>query len=61
MHLAKLTMTKFLPVFLVACGLQLTAVAQENSPYSRYGLGDLAPNHNVFSRGMGGISAGLFC
>ena len=53
-------MTKFLPVFLVACGFQLTAVAQENSPYSRYGLGDLAPNHNVFSRGMGGISAGLF-
>jgi hypothetical protein len=35
----------------------LGASAQENSPYSRYGLGDLAPNHNVFTRGMGGIAA----
>ena len=59
MHSAKLTMAKFLPVFIVACGFQMTAIAQENSPYSRYGLGDLAPNHNIFSRGMGGISAGV--
>jgi hypothetical protein len=51
-------MAKFLPVFIVACGFQMTAIAQENSPYSRYGLGDLAPNHNIFSRGMGGIAAG---
>lgn len=34
------------------------AMAQENSPYSRYGIGDLAPNHNIVNRGMGGISAG---
>ena len=46
-------------VLFVACGLQMSATAQENSPYSRYGLGDLAPNHNVFTRGMGGISAGV--
>ena len=52
-------MAKFLPVFIVACGFQMTAIAQENSPYSRYGLGDLAPNHNIFSRGMGGIAAGI--
>ena len=32
--------------------------AQSNSPYSRYGLGDMAPTGNVTSRGMGGISAG---
>ncbi len=31
--------------------------AQENSPYSRYGLGDLLPNNNILSRGMGGLSA----
>lgn len=31
--------------------------AQDNSPYSRYGLGDLVPNTNVNNRGMGGISA----
>jgi len=60
MHLAKLTMTKLLSVLFVVCGLQSAVYAQENSPYSRYGLGDLAPNHNISSRGMGGISAGLF-
>jgi hypothetical protein len=30
---------------------------QENSPYSRYGLGDKMPTTNVMSRGMGGVSA----
>jgi hypothetical protein len=35
-----------------------TAFAQENSPYSRYGLGDVVPNTNILNRGMGGISAG---
>ena len=59
MHLVKLTMLKFLPVLFVTFGFQLTAVAQENSPYSRYGLGDLTPNHNILSRSMGGISAGV--
>ena len=32
--------------------------AQENSPYSRYGLGTTVPNTNVVNRAMGGISAG---
>ena len=32
--------------------------AQENSPYSRYGLGDITPNQNIVTRGMGGIAAG---
>lgn len=31
--------------------------AQENSPYSRYGLGDLIPSQNIMNRAMGGISA----
>jgi hypothetical protein len=35
-----------------------TALAQENSPYSRYGVGDLTPNQNVLNRAMGGVSAG---
>ena len=45
-------------------GLVLTVLfytsvaAQENSPYSRYGLGDITPNHNIVTRGMGGIAAG---
>ncbi len=29
----------------------------QNSPYSRYGIGDLTPNTNIVNRGMGGISA----
>lgn len=36
----------------------LFITAQENSPYSRYGLGDLVPSQNIITRGMGGISAG---
>jgi hypothetical protein len=32
--------------------------AQSNSPYSRYGLGDVSASGNVTSRGVGGISAG---
>lgn len=36
----------------------IPASAQDNSPYTRYGLGDLVPSTNINSRGMGGISAG---
>jgi hypothetical protein len=32
--------------------------AQDNSPYSRYGLGDLVPRTNILTRGMGSFSAG---
>jgi len=59
MHSAKLTMNKYLLIFFVACGWQVAAFAQENSPYSRYGIGDLNPNQNIISRAMGGISAGM--
>ncbi|MFM2338138.1 MAG: hypothetical protein RL115_1331 [Bacteroidota bacterium] len=31
--------------------------AQDNSPYSRFGIGDLAPKTHVVNRAMGGISA----
>lgn len=31
--------------------------AQDNSAYSRYGLGNLYPRMNVINRGMGGVSA----
>jgi hypothetical protein len=34
------------------------ASAQENSPYSRYGLGDIVPNQNIVNRALGGITAG---
>ncbi|HRF27774.1 MAG TPA: hypothetical protein PKW54_10550, partial [Ferruginibacter sp.] len=58
MQLAKST-NNWLAVF---SGLILTilssfpTLAQENSPYSRYGLGDIVPNQNVVNRGMGGLS-----
>ncbi|GAB3007101.1 membrane protein [Niabella terrae] len=37
--------------------IQLAVSAQDNSPYSRYGLGDKIPNANVANRGMGGVTA----
>jgi len=36
----------------------LYLTAQENSPYSRYGIGDIVPGQNMVNRSMGGISAG---
>lgn len=43
---------------LVLFALPLFTLSQENSPYSRYGIGNLAPQGNIVNRGMGGISAG---
>ncbi|MEP6595477.1 MAG: hypothetical protein ABJA71_06000 [Ginsengibacter sp.] len=39
--------------------LPLISFSQENSPYSRYGIGNLVPGGNILNRGMGGISAGV--
>ncbi len=36
------------------------AFAQDNSPYSRYGIGDLVPATNIINRSMGGVTAGYF-
>lgn len=35
----------------------IAVTAQENSPYSRFGLGDLLPGQNITNRAMGGIGA----
>jgi hypothetical protein len=43
---------------LLSLSLVISLHAQENSPYSRYGLGDLLPSQSILNRGMGGISAG---
>jgi hypothetical protein len=32
--------------------------SQDNSPYSRYGIGDLVPSAHIINRGMGGVSVG---
>ena len=61
MHLVKSTtagLKRTFPIIFFAVSITSAATAQENSPYSRYGLGDVVPNQNVVSRGMGGISAG---
>ncbi|WP_143309718.1 hypothetical protein [Chitinophaga vietnamensis] len=53
MHWTKVSILCFLgALFLVANN----ATAQDNSPYSRYGLGDLNNNQNIVNRGMGGVS-----
>ncbi|MEO6406444.1 MAG: hypothetical protein ABIY51_12230 [Ferruginibacter sp.] len=61
MHLAKLTTARNKRIILLSltCFSFLFTTAQENSPYSRYGMGDIVPNQNVTSRGMGGITAGV--
>jgi hypothetical protein len=38
--------------------IYVSTEAQTNSPYSRYGLGDVVQNHNIATRGMGSIAAG---
>lgn len=57
MRLAKLTITRFLPLLITACGIQHTVFSQENSPSSRYGLGDVVPKGNIVNRAMGGVVA----
>lgn len=44
-------------LILLISGSCSIATAQDNSPYSRYGLGDKFPNTNAANRAMGGISA----
>jgi hypothetical protein len=61
MHLANLTTAAIKKTaLLILITLSYTFVsAQENSPYSRYGMGDIVPSQNIVSRSMGGISAGF--
>jgi len=42
----------FLPVFFL-----LSSSAQQNSPFSRYGLGEVYTNQHVISRSIGGLTA----
>jgi hypothetical protein len=41
----------------VLFALPFFSIAQENSAYSRYGVGNIMPKGNILNRGMGGISA----
>lgn len=60
MHLVNLTTarSKKTLFFLFSTFSFFLTIAQDNSPYSRYGLGDVVPSQNIISRGMGGVSAG---
>ena len=49
-----------LALFTLFFSLYFTGKAQDNSPYSRYGIGDIVPSTNITSRGMGGISAAYY-
>ncbi len=42
---------------IVFIGFLQVSVAQENSPFSRYGLGESLNSHHIISRSMGGLSA----
>ena len=46
----------FLPMLINGCFF-LNAKAQENSPFTRYGLGDVSPGSHSISRSMGGLTA----
>jgi hypothetical protein len=59
MQLVKLIMIpKYKLTCLLLAALPLFCLAQENSPYSRYGIGNILPSGNIQNRAMGGISAG---
>lgn len=48
-----------LSFILILIAFFLPAFSQDNSPYTRYGLGDIVPSTNINARGMGSISAGF--
>ncbi len=49
--------TMFKVFSVLVFGFPLLSHAQENSPYSRYGMGDYFQGQHIISRGMGGITA----
>ena len=44
-------------LFVLSLTVILPAISQDNSPWSRYGLGDIVPTGNVATRGMGHLGA----
>src|SRR5947209_17471000 len=52
---ARLCSKNFLAVLFIF--FSIASFAQDNSPYSRYGLGDMTPQTNIATRGMGSVSA----
>jgi hypothetical protein len=50
-------MVKYFSFIVILFIFSISTYSQENSPFSRYGVGDLYPQQSIASRGMGGISA----
>ncbi len=59
MQLVNSTISKIVIFLLLSISLHINVNAQLNSPYSRYGIGDLTNHSNILNRGMGGISIGF--
>lgn len=59
MRSASSTMLKRINVLAVLCVGFISPISAQNvnSPYSRYGIGDLLPRQNILNRGMGGTAA----
>lgn len=51
------TLKKIVTITALVLVVPVCLFGQENSPYSRYGLGDLVPGKNIVNRGMGGVTA----
>jgi long-subunit fatty acid transport protein len=47
---------KYSLLLIISALCSFSAAAQENSPYSRIGIGDVIPTQNVLNRAMGGLS-----
>jgi hypothetical protein len=56
MRSVSLTMFRFFSTAVAVCTM-LSVQGQENSPYSRYGMGDFFQGQHINSRGMGGLGA----
>ena len=55
------TMLKKIKLLGIGFIIFISSKAQtENSPYSRYGLGDVVPSQNIIGRSMGGLAAAYF-
>lgn len=57
MPLVSTTMNPKLSFVVFLLLIFFTASAQENSPFSRYGLGDPYPSQNIINRALGGIGS----
>jgi len=57
MQLASTIMNPKLSIFFLFSLISFYVTAQENSPFSRYGLGDTYPSQNIINRAMGGVAS----